>query len=143
VPSIPETFADFYAKAEISRDIALTVAAIVGIGLATWPSIAASQQAKAALQQTELARRDHITEIFNRAVGQLADDKLEVRLGAVYTLKAILEDDQFGRYTAPITEWLAAYVRLRTASQKGPPEQEVQAINDVLRNQKWPKSGQR
>lgn len=143
MPSIPETFADFYAKAEISRDIALTVAAIVGIGLATWPSIAASQQAKAALQQTELARRDHITEIFNRAVGQLADDKLEVRLGAVYTLKAILEDDQFGRYTAPITEWLAAYVRLRTASQKGPPEQEVQAINDVLRNQKWPKSGQR
>lgn len=134
---IPPDLSDLYAWSEIARDAALGAAAVVGIVLATWRSIAASRQARAALEQSELARRDHITEIFNRAVEQLA--KLETRLGAIYTLKAILEDDQFGRYTAPITEWLAAYVRNRTAAQSGTPDQEIQAINDVLRMQKWPK----
>jgi hypothetical protein len=35
-------------------------------------------------RQAELARRDHVAELFNRAVGQLKDEKLEVRLGAIF-----------------------------------------------------------
>jgi hypothetical protein len=53
---------------------------------------ATTQQADATLQQAELARRDHVAELFNRAVGQLADAKLEVRLGAIYTLRQIAQD---------------------------------------------------
>ncbi len=115
MPDISANLSNVFAWGEIIRDVALGFAAIVGIGLATWRSIAASQQARAALEQSELARRDHITEIFNRAIGQLADEKVETRLGAIYTLKAILEDDQFGRYTTPVIETLSAYVRSRTA----------------------------
>jgi hypothetical protein len=36
-----------------------------------------------------LARQDQIAELFNRAVGQLKDEKLEVRLGAILTLGQI------------------------------------------------------
>lgn len=37
-------------------------------------------------------RRDHVAELFNRAVGQLEDEKLHVRLGAVLTLRQIARD---------------------------------------------------
>jgi hypothetical protein len=33
-----------------------------------------------------------VAELFNRAVGQLTDAKLEVRLGAIYTLRQIARD---------------------------------------------------
>jgi len=49
--------------------------------------VAANRQANAALRQAELARRDHVADLFNRAVGQLDDPKLQVRLGAIYTLR--------------------------------------------------------
>lgn len=87
---------------------------MLGLGIAWWRSRAANLQAQAALEQSELARRDHITELFNRAIGQLGDDKLEVRLGAVYTLWAICQDRRFQSYTWPIVETLSAYVRERS-----------------------------
>jgi len=45
--------------------------------------IASNKQADAQLRQAELSRRDHVAELFNRAVGQLKDEKLEVRLGTI------------------------------------------------------------
>ena len=69
---------------------------------------AADRQAQAALRQAELSRRDHVAELFNRAVGQLDDPKLQVRLGAIYTLRQIAQD--FPDLTAPVLELLAIYV---------------------------------
>jgi len=80
------------ALTEIARNLGLLFAAVAGIYLA-WKRVTASnRQADAALAQAALARRDHVAELFNRAVGQLADAKLEVRLGAVYTLRQIALD---------------------------------------------------
>lgn len=53
-------------------------------------------------------------EIFNRAIDQLGSEKLEVRLGAIYTLKRISRDPQYVDYRVPILETLAAYVRERS-----------------------------
>jgi hypothetical protein len=61
------------AISEIVRNLGLVVAGGVGLVIAAWRSHAANRQAKAALDQTELARRDHIAEIFNRACAQLCD----------------------------------------------------------------------
>lgn len=55
-----------------------------------------------------------MVEIFNRAIDQLGNDKLEVRLGAIYTLKRISRDPQYADYRLPILETLAAYVRERS-----------------------------
>jgi hypothetical protein len=97
------------ALTEIARNLGFVAASVVGIYLA-WKRVTAStRQADAALVQAELARRDHVAELFNRAVGQLTDVKLEVRLGAVYTLRQIAED--FSDLAEPTIELLSVYLR--------------------------------
>lgn len=113
MPLSPEN--SLYVWSEIARNVGILVAGVVGLGIAWWRSRAANLQALAALEQSELARRDHVTELFNRSVSQLGDEKLEVRLGAIYTLQAICEDGRYGPYKWPIIETLTAYVRERSA----------------------------
>jgi hypothetical protein len=66
------------------------------------------------LRQADVAQPNHVVEMFNRAVDQLGSEKLEVRLGAIYTLKRISRDPQYLDYKVPILETLTAYVRERT-----------------------------
>jgi hypothetical protein len=90
------------------------VAAAVGVLLAWWRSRASNRQAIAALQQAEVAQRNHVVEMFNRAIDQLGSEKLEVRLGAIYTLKRVSRDPHYADYRLPILETLTAYVRERS-----------------------------
>jgi predicted secreted protein len=123
---------DLYLWSEIARNFGILIAGVLGLWIAWWRSRAANLQAQAALGQTELARRDHITELFNRAVGQLGDEKLEVRLGAIYTLRAICEDQGFKAYTTPIMETLSALVRERAAPENDDVTIDVKAIVELL-----------
>ena len=66
---------------EIVRNFGLVFGGAVGIFLAWQRVRAANRQAEAQIRQASLARQDHVAELFNRAVGQLQDAKLEVRLG--------------------------------------------------------------
>jgi hypothetical protein len=97
------------ALSEIVRNVALTVAAAVGSILAWRQLSPAALQARSANTQAELARRAHVTELFNRAVDQLSDPKLEVRLAAVYILREIAND--FPDLSNPIFQLLQAYLR--------------------------------
>jgi hypothetical protein len=97
------------ALSEILRNVALTAAAAVGAILAWRQLSPAALQARSANTQAELARRAHVTELFNRAVGQLGDPKLEVRLAAVYILREVAND--FPDLSNPIFELLQAYLR--------------------------------
>jgi Pentapeptide repeats (8 copies) len=122
---------------EAIRDIALTLAAIIGAPLVIWRTWAAHQQSKAALQQSRAAlaqaktallqantasqRHEHqtdadrqrrITESFARAIEQLGSEKREVRLGAIYALERIARESPTDHW--PIIETLMAYVRERT-----------------------------
>jgi hypothetical protein len=99
---------------------------------ATRQADASLQQAGASLQQAQLARRDHVAELFNRAVGQLADQKLEIRLGAVYTLRQIAQD--FPDLSEPTYELLATYLRqsLGDYGDREPPI-DVREIMNILR----------
>lgn len=78
---------EWVALSELLRNVALTIAAIVGAILAWRQLSPASLKARSANAHVELARRAHVTELFNRAVGQLRDPNLEVRLGAIYVLR--------------------------------------------------------
>lgn len=75
------------ALSEILRNLALTIAAIIGAVLAWRQLSPAAVHARSASVQANLARRAHVTELFNRAVGQLRDPNLEVRLAAIYVLR--------------------------------------------------------
>jgi hypothetical protein len=91
------------------RDLALVLGGAIGLYIAWRRAAASTRQADASLQQAELARRDHVAELFNRAVGQLTHEKLEVRLGAIYTLRQVARD--FSDLAEPTFELLTTYLR--------------------------------
>ncbi|HEY4920816.1 MAG TPA: hypothetical protein VII40_11990 [Xanthobacteraceae bacterium] len=121
------------AFSEILRNVALAAAAFVGAALAWRQLSPAALQARSANAQAELARRAHVTELFNRAVGQLRDPKLEVRLAAIYVLREVARD--FPDLSNPIFELLQAYLRVGEIDygDEQPPI-DVQEIFKLLRN---------
>jgi hypothetical protein len=117
---------------EIVRNLGLLIGGGIGLYLAWRRVSAANRQADASLRQAELTRREHVAELFNRAVGQLGDPKLEVRLGAVYTLGQIGRD--FPDLTSAVFELLNAYLREnpRDYGDAEPPV-DVQEIMRIIR----------
>jgi hypothetical protein len=81
---------------------------MVGVYLGRKRVTVANRQAEAQTRQAELTRRDHVAELFNRAVGQLRDDKLEIRLGAIFTLRQICFD--FPDLSDPVVQLLTIYL---------------------------------
>jgi hypothetical protein len=61
--------------------------------------------------QTDADRQRRITESYSKAVEQLANDKIEVRLGGIYTLERISRESPDDYWT--IMETLTAFVRER------------------------------
>jgi hypothetical protein len=121
------------ALSEIVRNVALAVAAFVGAFLAWRQLSPAALHARSANTQAELARRSHVTELFNRAVGQLSDPKLEVRLAAVYILREVAND--FPDLADPVLQLLQAYLRAGDIDYgDDPPPIDVQEIMKLLRD---------
>ena len=121
------------ALSEVLRNMALTVAAIVGAILAWRQLSPAALQARSANAQAELARRAHVTELFNRAVGQLRDPKLEIRLAAIYVLREVARD--FPDLSDPIFELLQTYLRAGDIDYgDDEPPIDVQEIVKLLRS---------
>lgn len=108
-------------SSEIIRNYGIVLGGAVGIWLAWKRTAASTDQALAQLRQVELARRDHVAELFNRAVGQLKDKKLEIRLGAIFTLQQVCRD--FPDLSSPVVKLLTTYLqenRVDYGSKKTP-----------------------
>ena len=122
---------DWVLVSEIVRNLLLGFAAFGGLILAAWKLVPERKQAGTAAAQAELARRAHVVELFNRAAGQLGDERLEVRLSAIYVLREAGRD--FPDLAPPVYELLQAHlrVRARTYGDEEPPV-DVQAIIEVL-----------
>jgi hypothetical protein len=69
--------------------------------------------------QTDADRQRRITESYSKAVEQLASDKMEMRLGGIYTLERISRESPDDYWT--VMETLCAFVRER-ARWKEPEE---------------------
>jgi hypothetical protein len=119
------------AVSELVRNFGLLAAALVGLILAGMRVVAANRQAHAAQHQAELARRGHVAELFNRAVGQLDDEKLQIRLGAIYTLRQIAQD--FPDLAGAVLELLNVYMRENAVDYgDADPPPDVQEIMRIL-----------
>jgi hypothetical protein len=94
---------------EIIRNIGLVIGGAIGIYLAWKRVVASNKQADAQLRQAEMSRRNHVTELFNRAVGQLKDEKLEIRVGAILTLGQVCTD--FRDLSSPVIRLLTTYLQ--------------------------------
>ena len=124
---------NWVALSEILRNVALTFAAIIGAILAWRQLSPAALQARSANTQAALARRAHVTELFNRAVGQLRDPNLEIRLAAIYVLREVAKD--FPDLSDPIFELLQAYLRAGNIDYgSDEPPIDVQEIVKLLRS---------
>jgi hypothetical protein len=73
-----------------------------------------------------LSREGHLTDRYSKAVEQLGDDKLEVRLGGIYALERLMADSDRDQPT--ILEVLAAWVRDRTDSRKVPEHEQPEKV---------------
>jgi hypothetical protein len=94
---------------------------------------AANKNAEAANKNANVANQKHITERFAKAMEQLGSEKIEVKLGAIYTLEGIAEDSEKDQWT--IMEILTAFVR------KNAPIKEEYHLQDQENIQKLPKLG--
>ncbi len=117
---------------EIVRNLGLALAAFGGVFLA-WRKLAPElRQAGTAEAKAVLERRTHVVELFNRAVGQLSNDRLEVRLGAIYVLRETARD--FPDLANPVFELLQAYLRERIVDYgDAEPPIDVREIVETLR----------
>jgi hypothetical protein len=76
----------------------------------------------------EVTRQGQITDRFTKAIGQLGDDKLDVRLGGIYALERIARESAEDH--GPIMEVLTAY--LRAHSRWEPPRTDGREPADGL-----------
>lgn len=129
----PRELLDLQNQVRQTLAILLAAGAIL-IGLALlWRRIAASE--RAAIDAVRLAEESQRRERFTRAVGQLADDRLEVRLGAIYALEQVAGESR--QQHLPAIEVLCAYLRERAAWDPERPQEarlatDVQAVLTVL-----------
>lgn len=110
---------------EIWRNYAIIAGGIAGLLIAFSRSRSLSRQAKAAQSQARIADRSYAADLFGRAVENLGHDKLEMRLGAIYTLRQLEAD--YPEFSKPVLMVLASYSRNRTE------EDEANADQDDLR----------
>src|SRR5512132_2244120 len=93
----------------LREDIA-PIATFVGAAIVAFAALAQARTARRRHQeQTAADRERRIMESFAKAVEQLGSDKLETRLGGIYTLERISRESE--REYWPIMETLTAYVR--------------------------------
>jgi hypothetical protein len=77
----------------------------------TWQNVLTNREAR------RIDRLGQITERFSRAVDQLGQDKLHVRLGGIYALERVARDSPQDHYV-PVMEVLTAYVRTESHKEK-------------------------
>ena len=121
---------------------------LVGLYL-TWRRIVATEKnvsvaqenVSVAQENVSVAQEGHITDRFTKAIAQLGDCKMAIRLGGIYALERIAKDSE--KDHGPIMEVLTAYVRENAPSREeeeeedtpeapGPPPTDIQAILTVI-----------
>lgn len=114
--------------------LVIAIAAAVGAYVA-WERVP-REKTKANLEtaQADLARKDQAWKLFNSAVTQIGDEKLEVRLGAIFTLNSLAND--FDELSQPVIELLTAYLRHSKPDYgEGEPPPDVREIMRIIRNE--------
>jgi hypothetical protein len=125
---------DFFSQqiSEVIRNYAIVLGGAVGLYFGWQRVSAANKQARTQTLQTDLAHRIHASDLFNRAVGQLGDKKLEIRLGAILTLEQICIE--YPNRSGSVIRLLTTYLK-KNAIKYGDrlPPSDVLAIMEILR----------
>ena len=151
--SVREHLGKDYPRTE--NDLRGTWAQIIG-GLVLLASLGftwlQSNETRLATQRSlQITERGQITDRFTTAIDQLGDDRLELRLGGIYSLEQIAVDAPESHYW-PVMQVLTAFVRANApladpsgdiatpaTAPSGSPAPDVQAVLTVLgqRDTRW------
>ncbi len=82
-----------------------------------------------ARDQFRQSRREHVAEIFGNAVANLDNDKMHVRLGAIYTLREVVEAHP--DLARPTVDLLTRYLAQVNHQDEEPPA-DVRAIMSMI-----------
>ena len=133
--------------AEMENSYRATLAQIlggvaIGIGLYyTWRRVTIAEK------NLKVSQEGQITERFTRAIDQLGNEKMEIRLGGIYALERISKESEEDYW--PIMEILTAYIRehsyvgnenknLEAAKNRNEISEDIQAILAIIRRRKDP-----
>jgi hypothetical protein len=149
---VVRAFAPVWQGEELSseelRNLLIAAGAVIAAPFAIWRIIISHWQARTGQEQARIARENHYTTLFTKAVEQLGAMRevketrelpipntpprvdvitrtvpnTEVRLGAIYALERIAQDSERDHW--PIMETLCAYIR-NNAGPAAPITQEV------------------
>ncbi|MFF7253683.1 hypothetical protein [Streptomyces microflavus] len=112
---------DWARRIELVTVVVAAMVAVVGL----WYSNVQTRQAiEQAREDRALAKEGQITDRYTAAVGNLGEDKMDVRLGGIYALQRIMQDSR--RDQSTIANVLATYIRTHTAKPQ-PKGQDVPA----------------
>ena len=99
--------------------------------------LAAEDNVRVAQDNVRVAEEGHITDRFTKAIAQLGDTEMAIRLGGIYALERLARDSE--KDHGPIMEVLTAYVRENAPRQAEAPQTapaplptDLQAILTVL-----------
>ena len=115
----------FEAENEARRTVVQTIGGALGLLLIYfgWRRIKATEET------VRISEQGQITERFTRAIDQLGNEQLAVRLGGVYALERIARDSKKDHW--PIMETLTAFVRLNSP-WKQPTADDEQSVESSL-----------
>ncbi len=111
---------------ELRNEARKTLAQILGGILLAAGLYFTYQTLQVNLHTLQVAQEGQITERFTRAIEQLGNGKLEIRLGGIYALERIARDS--ARDYAPVMEVLTAYVRENPSWKEGQPAKRGQHL---------------
>ena len=101
----------------IIRNLGLVIGGLIAIGFGIWRGVvadrqakASQEQAKASLHQAETSQRSLLNERYQRGSEMLGSPVLAVRLGGIYALER-LADDESELYHVPIVRLFSAFAR--------------------------------
>ena len=126
-----------YRLASLEDTYRRTLAQILG-GLALLYGLYLTQRRIVATEDNvRIAQEGQVTERFTRAIEQLGNDNLAIRLGGIYALERLAKDSE--KDHGPIMEVLTAYVREQAPRQEEDthngaekPPTDIQAILTVI-----------
>ena len=98
------------------RNLGLVVGGGIAIGIAVWRGYVADRQARASQQQAETSQRVLLNERYQKGLDLLGSEKLPARLGGIYTLQDLAEDEP-EQYHLKVKRQLCAFVRHPTRGE--------------------------
>ena len=91
------------------RNLGFVVGGLIAIGFGIWRGVVADCQAKASQDQAKTSRRGLLNERYQKGAEMLGSKVLSVRLGGIYALKRLAEDEP-EQYHLQITHLFCTFV---------------------------------